>query len=74
MMKLNGLSPAALADFFVIMEQKHETKKTDASNKTNQPSKDNSKTNKSNFNLGDLFANHPPTAERIDTLRKAAAP
>ena len=73
MMKLNGMSPSALADFFVIMEQKHSTQKTDTSSKANPSAKDNNKTNTSNFNLGDLFANHPPTAERIDTLRKADA-
>ena len=70
MMKLNNIPPAALADFFVIMEQKHDTKKTDVG-KTSAQAKNDNKTDESNFNLGDLFANHPPTAERIDTLRKA---
>lgn len=73
MMKLNGMSPAVLADFFVIMEKKYGNKTAD--NKTTQKTKDNSAKNnsKSKFNVGDLFDDHPPTAERIDTLRKAAA-
>lgn len=67
MMKLNHISPAVLADFFVIME-KRDTDKPKADTTTAAAKKD-----ESTFNIGDLFANHPPTAERIETLRKAAA-
>lgn len=66
MMKLNKISPAVLADFFVIMDKRD----SDKSKAETTPS---AKNNESTFNVGDLFANHPPTAERIDTLRKAAA-
>lgn len=73
MMKLNGLSPAALADLFVIMEKSH----SDDQTKTKDNTKSESNTSTANHDaaeLLDLFSSHPPTPERIATLRAAAQP
>jgi Zn-dependent protease with chaperone function len=71
MMEQNKISPAALADLFVIMEQygKDEAAKTAKKSETSQAKES------SDFNLhqiSDLLQSHPPTPERIATLRAAA--
>lgn len=63
MMKLNNMSPASLADLFVIMEKYGDDKK--AEDKPVKASKAS--------DLLDLLQSHPPTPERIATLRAAAA-
>lgn len=64
MMKLNHISPAQLADLFVLLEKEDAT--------------DNKLHNKDaqtedGVHLTDLVKSHPPTPERIETLRKATS-
>lgn len=77
MMTSNHMSPAALADFFVVMESKYKTKAKTTTTTTETTASATTGTKKKTtpppFNIGDLFKDHPPTAERIQTLRNAAA-
>jgi Zn-dependent protease with chaperone function len=75
MMKMNHMSPAALADLFVIMEQyakdnkeKEKENKDNTTEKTTQEADSNTH-NHNHSDLLDLLNSHPPTPERIDTLR-----
>lgn len=67
MLKLNQISPAVLADVFVVMEQSApDENQTDKADQADKP------VNKTASTLKDLFQSHPPTPERIEALRKAA--
>jgi Zn-dependent protease with chaperone function len=67
MLKLNQISPAVLADFFVVMEQSAADERSkDQANQAEKP------VNKTTSTLEGLIQSHPPTAERIEALRKAA--
>ncbi|MGL4767539.1 MAG: M48 family metallopeptidase [Formosimonas sp.] len=57
MMKLNQISPAALADLFELMDKDEEN---------------SSKETKTNASISGLFDSHPSSPERIATLRAAA--
>lgn len=64
-MLLNKINPAVLADFFVLMEQNEtdENKKPDSKNTQKQ---------QGSTVLLDMIRSHPPTDERVQTLRNAA--
>ncbi|TDR31840.1 M48 family metallopeptidase [Hydromonas duriensis] len=72
MMKINQMSPAELADFFVILDSELSKKANpNESADTNTQPTAAAKPNKS-LNIGNLFDDHPPTQERIANFRQAA--